>query len=81
MVPVIAAMFAAAAVAAVPAPTGQANGNDPSQMVCRKMTYTGSRLGATKVCKTRQEWNEIQAEHDRLLRQQQSADRSLKSGG
>jgi len=76
----LAAMFAAAAVASVPAPADAAHADSPDQMVCRKMTYTGSRLGATKVCKTRQEWNEIQAEHDRLLRQQQSADRSLKSG-
>lgn len=74
-------MMFAAAVASVPAPADAAQADSPDRMVCRKMTYTGSRLGATKVCKTRQEWNEIQAEHDRLLRQQQSADRSMKSGG
>jgi hypothetical protein len=74
------AMFAAAAVAAVPAPTDSKAQSGANQVVCRNMTYTGSRLGATKVCRTKQEWNEIQAEHDRLLRQQQSADRSLKSG-
>jgi hypothetical protein len=73
----LAAMFAAATVAAVPAPATTAPQSDANQMVCRKMTYTGSRLGATKICKTRQEWNEIQAEHDRLLRQQQASDRSL----
>jgi hypothetical protein len=64
------AMMFAAAVATTPAPAAPVeNGNT---MVCRKETYTGSRLGATRVCKTKAEWNEIQAEHDRLLRQQQS---------
>ena len=32
------------------------NGPDPNQMVCRTVEDTGSRLGRSRVCMTRQQW-------------------------
>lgn len=34
-------------------------GQDPNERVCRSIAYTGSRLGAERVCHTRQEWQEL----------------------
>lgn len=34
-------------------------GQDPNERVCRTITYTGSRLGGERVCKTRREWVEL----------------------
>lgn len=38
---------------------------DPNEVVCERQEEIGSRLGGTKVCKTRAEW----AEERRLSRQ------------
>jgi hypothetical protein len=48
-----------------------------SDQVCHTIKYLGSRLNSAKICKTKAEWNEIQAEHDRLVRQEQTRDRAL----
>ncbi len=50
------------AVAAAPAtsptaPTTVAAADPQDQMICHKQLATGSRLGGTKICKTRREWN------------------------
>jgi hypothetical protein len=75
-------VMTAALGAGAPAPAAapaQASGG--SEKVCKKITYTGSRLGAVSVCKTRQEWNELQWQHDHLLREQQQLDRALNDNG
>lgn len=33
---------------------------DPDREVCKKITYTGSRLGGERVCKTAREWGDLQ---------------------
>lgn len=48
---------AAPAPAPAPAPaTAETKAADPNQRICKNIAMTGSRLGARKVCKTRQEW-------------------------
>ncbi len=32
---------------------------DPNEVVCKRQTDTGSRLGGAKICHTRQEWADI----------------------
>jgi hypothetical protein len=54
-----------------------ASATDGSERVCKKITYTGSRLGAVKICHSRREWDELQFEHDHLLREQQQLDRAF----
>jgi hypothetical protein len=38
---------------------GQTDARDPNRRVCRKTELTGSRLRAFRVCRTAQEWNEV----------------------
>lgn len=45
-------------------PTGK-KVRDPNEVICERQEEIGSRLGGTKVCKTRAEW----AEERRLSRQ------------
>jgi hypothetical protein len=80
MITVIFAM-AATLAAAAPAPAASAQAAPGSERVCKKITYTGSRLGAVSVCKTKHEWDEIQWQHDHLLRDQQQLDRALNDNG
>jgi hypothetical protein len=42
-----------------PAPKGQ----DLNRIVCEVEETTGTRLGATKVCKTVLEWQQLKSEH------------------
>jgi len=44
----------APSAAATPPPTSRL---DPNQVICRREDVTGSRLGASKICHTRQEWD------------------------
>ncbi len=32
---------------------------DPNQVICKRQVDTGSRLGGTKICHTRQEWADM----------------------
>lgn len=48
----------AAPPSAAPAPVSRL---DSSQVVCKRQDQTGSRLGGTKICHTRQEWADIAA--------------------
>lgn len=57
------ATFATSITAAVAAPeeartTRAGVNNDPSQIVCRNERQIGTRLGSTRVCRTRAEWEE-----------------------
>jgi hypothetical protein len=74
------ALIVAAAVAATPA-AAAAPGKSADQKICHKISYLGSRLNSTSICKTKAEWNELQFEHDRMLRQQQQLDRALNNNG
>jgi hypothetical protein len=64
---------AAPAVAApAAAPAAAVNKHDKkNRMVCRNEAPTGSRLG-NRVCHTQEEWDDISAEHQKLIREQQS---------
>ncbi|MDB5481376.1 MAG: hypothetical protein JWO83_2429 [Caulobacteraceae bacterium] len=55
--PSIAAPVAASASAA----PASASRLDSNQVVCKRQEQPGSRLGGTKVCRTRQEWADIAA--------------------
>jgi hypothetical protein len=47
---------------------------DPDRRICKKITYTGSRLGGEKVCKSARQWSEIRQEsRDATERRQRSA--------
>jgi hypothetical protein len=35
---------------------------DPDRQVCKKITYTGSRLGGERICKTARQWAQLQRE-------------------
>lgn len=76
---ILAVVAMAATIGAQPASVPAARGDE--QKVCHKVTYTGSRLGATSICKTKKEWDELQWEHDHLLREQQQLDRALNNNG
>lgn len=52
---IVGAALIAAPVAAQTSPPA-ANQDDPSQMICRMITETGSRLNRTRVCMTRAQW-------------------------
>ena len=39
--------------------------------VCKSIEQTGSRLGATSVCKTRKEWDDQSAQYRKTLERQQ----------
>lgn len=81
MITVILAMAAALGAEPPAAAPHAAQAAAGSEKVCRKITYTGSRLGAVSVCKTKREWDEIQFQHDHLLREQQQLDRALQDNG
>lgn len=63
---------AAPAVAApAAAPAAAVNKHDKNKMVCHNAAPTGTRLGA-RVCRTQEEWDDIQAEHQKAIREQQA---------
>lgn len=37
---------------------------NPKVRVCKTVTYTGSRLGTTKICKARAEWEALADTHE-----------------
>ena len=36
---------------------------DPNRIICQKEETLGTRLGARKVCKTAQEWQDLRSQH------------------
>ena len=69
----------AEAPAAAPAPAASKVATlDPNQVICRRYEETGSRVRQTKICKTRQEWDD----DARLAQESLSAmDRGTQRGG
>jgi hypothetical protein len=62
----ISLLLAAAVAAQPPAPAaGEKARLDGSRKICHTIHYLGSRLNVSKVCKTKAEWDEVQAEHER----------------
>jgi hypothetical protein len=51
------------------APAAAVNKHDKNKTVCRNAAPTGTRLGA-RVCHTQAEWDDISAEHQKMLRDQ-----------
>jgi hypothetical protein len=63
---VLAVTIATAAVAhaaSEPATTKRGPSNDPNEVVCVSQAQIGTRLNRRRVCRTRAEWAEHQAEH------------------
>ncbi len=48
--------------------------------VCKSIVYTGSRLPAKKICKTKEEWDALAAETQADLRDRQRDSRNWKPG-
>jgi len=49
----------------MPAPSAapsSASRFDPNQVICKREENTGSRLGGSKICHTRQEWADVAAQ-------------------
>lgn len=62
----------AATPAAAPAQPA-ATANDPNKIVCRsKAAKIGSRLGATRECRTQREWDDISAQDRREVEKMQA---------
>ena len=57
-------------VAAPVAPPAAEAKHDPNKTVCRNAAPTGTRLG-NRVCHTQQQWDDITAEHQKAIREQQ----------
>ena len=51
------------------------------QKICHRITYLGSRLNSQKICKTKREWDQIQWEHDKEVRDGQQKNRTLQTTG
>lgn len=63
-------LLIAAAVAAQAAPAAGPDTEakarlDGSRKICHTIRYLGSRLNVAKICKTKAEWDEAQADHER----------------
>jgi hypothetical protein len=50
---------------------------DPNKIVCEVDETTGTRLGATKVCKTVLEWQQMRTEHRETVEQVQRMNTSV----
>ena len=46
--------------------------DDPNQIVCIRQIRTGSRLDARRICRTRKEWAELQADQRNFVDRIQS---------
>ena len=73
IVAAVAAVVAGTAIAqaATDSSTRRAPNNDPDQIVCVTEHETGSRVRAHRVCRTRAEWAEHQAEQRRTVERTQ----------
>jgi hypothetical protein len=69
-----AVMVATAAIAQAPSDTQTTNGpnGDLKQIVCVNERVTGSRVSTRRVCRTRAEWAEHEAEQRRTVDRAQS---------
>jgi len=71
-----------------PAETGNAPSNiagespvpEPEKKICKNIIYTGSRLPAKKLCKTKQEWDALTADTQDGMRDRQRSSRNWKPG-
>jgi hypothetical protein len=66
---------AATSAAGTEAPAEAKSGEDPDEVICKKLpAETGTRLGKRKECRTRREWQDIEAEAKQNLEKAQSRD-------
>jgi hypothetical protein len=72
-------LLIAAALAGAPTAPAVAPAQASDRMICHKISYLGSRLNSTRICKTKQEWDQIQWEHDHEVRDAQEKNRTMKS--
>jgi hypothetical protein len=63
-----------AMIASVPAPAAADNPPtpDPNEVICRTVSVTGSRLGASRRCATRAQWAEDERAQRRQLAERQT---------
>jgi hypothetical protein len=59
----VASAPAYAQVTSIEASNPAPKGHDPNRVICDVEQTTGTRLGATKVCKTALEWQQLRTEH------------------
>lgn len=60
-----------------PSPASSEQDADLDKVVCKKVTVTGTLIGAKKVCKKKREWAQIERDSQEALRRSQ--DGSLRS--
>ena len=68
-----------ATTAATPATTpADPNAPDPNKVICKRQQVTGTRLGNTKICMTKKEWDDLAHQTARDLQgvQRQNPSRS-----
>jgi hypothetical protein len=65
----VASAPAYAQVTSIEASNPAPKGRDPNRVICDVEQTTGTRLGATKVCKTALEWQQLRSEHRDSLEQ------------
>ena len=60
-----------AAAQPAPAQVSESRAQRKDARVCKSILHTGSRLGATSVCKTKAEWDDHAAQYRKTLERQQ----------
>lgn len=80
---VFAVVLAAGTTGAAPpsAPAAAASEKAGERRVCHKISYLGSRLNSQTICKSKREWDQIQWEHDKEVRDGQEKNRTLQHTG
>lgn len=63
---------APAMAAPAAAPVAAITRHDKNKMICRNAAPTGTRLG-NRTCHTQDEWDDITAEHQKAVREQQES--------
>ena len=58
-------------------PQSKSEGKAGSERICRRWTKTGTRLGQSRVCKTRAEWDDELFEMRSIINQTQANKRAI----
>lgn len=68
------AIAAIAVAATAQTPAAPAEGKDPGQdkVVCKSITEIGSRLNRRRVCRTRAQWQEVEAQTRQVVERVQA---------
>ncbi|HEY0414476.1 MAG TPA: hypothetical protein VGD66_15180 [Allosphingosinicella sp.] len=80
-VALLAAALAAAGTAAPLPAAPPAAGTDATKKICRLQETIGSRLGGTRICRTRAEWEDLKLQSRRTVERVQSGTSACLRGG